>query len=70
MGRLGVFNINIWILLLLSKEGLRVRVFDNCVKNLRYYDLFCFFVLNILNLKINDMKNNLEIRVFGYVDLL
>lgn len=54
MGRLGVFNINIWILLLLGIEGLRVRVFDICVKNLGYYDLF--FVLNILNLKINDKK--------------
>lgn len=70
MGRLGVFSINIWILLLLGIEGLRVRVFDIFVKNLGYYDLF-FLVLNILNLKINDKKkNNLEIRVFGYVDLL
>lgn len=39
MGRLGVFNINIWILLLLGIEGLRVK-FDICVKNLGYYDLF------------------------------
>lgn len=69
MGRLGVFNINIWILLLLGIEGVRVRVFDICVKNLGYYDLFfCVKYFEFENEWLK--KNNLEIRVFGYVDLL